>query len=222
MASETKEDDAEALSSLVEEVLLKSDSADEEDLDFFADDDLAQDMATSLPSIQPRSNTSVLSGSITGSITESVGGGRRVSRASLAWFQRQTAENTAGLITGDGKLSDDYILQRQSVNRPAVLKTIPRLADLSATIDQVDGWVLTQMFLSGYAKLAKQVGKFHMYVCLFLFVRAFIYIYIYIYMLLISHTYSIGTASMPIGSNILNRRAEQDQRLPHCRRGYRR
>ena len=153
MASQTSKD-AEALSSLVEEVLIKSDS----DLDF-ADDDLAQDMATSLPSLQPRSNTSVLSGSITGSITDSVGGGRRVSRASLAWFQRQTAENTAGLITGDGKLSDDYILQRQSVNRPAVLKTIPRLADLSATIDQVDGWVLTQMFLSGYAKLAKQVGK---------------------------------------------------------------
>jgi len=157
MASQTNKDDAEALSSLVEEVLLQSDS----DLDF-ADDDLAQDMATSLPSLQqPRgsSTSSVLSGSITGSITESVGGGRRVSRASLAWFQRQTAANTAGLITGDGKLSDDYILQRQSVNRPAVLKTIPRLADLSATIEVVDGWVLTQMFLSGYAKLAKQVGK---------------------------------------------------------------
>ena len=154
MASQTNKD-AEALSSLVEEVLLQSDS----DLDF-ADDDLAQDMATSLPSLQPRSSTSsVMSGSITGSITESVGGGRRVSRASLAWFQRQTAENTAGLITGDGKLSDDYILQRQSVNRPAVLKTIPRLADLSTEIDVVDGWVLTQMFLSGYAKLAKQVGK---------------------------------------------------------------
>ena len=162
MASQTNKDDAEALSSLVEEVLLKSDSTDEQDLDFFADDDLAQDMDTSLPSLQqPRSSTSVLSGSITGSITESVGGGRRVSRASLAWFQRQTADNTAGLITGDGKLSDDYILQRQSVNRPAVLKTIPRLADLSATIDVVDGWVLTQMFLSGYAKLAKQVGKCH-------------------------------------------------------------
>ena len=162
MASQTNKDDAEALSSLVEEVLLKIDSTDEQDLDFFADDDLAQDMATSLPSLQqPRSSTSVLSGSITGSITESVGGGRRVSRASLAWFQRQTADNTAGLITGDGKLSDDYILQRQSVNRPAVLKTIPRLADLSATIDVVDGWVLTQMFLSGYAKLAKQVGKCH-------------------------------------------------------------
>ena len=157
MASQTNKDDAEALSSLVEEVLLQSDS----DLDF-ADDDLAQDMATSLPSLQqPRgsSTSSVLSGSITGSITESVGGGRRVSRASLAWFQRQTAANTAGLITGDGKLSDDYILQRQSVNRPAVLKTIPRLADLSAEIDVVDGWVLTQMFLSGYAKLAKQVGE---------------------------------------------------------------
>ena len=164
MASQTNKDDAEALSSLVEEVLLKSDSTDEQDMDFFADDDLAQDMATSLPSLQqPRgsSTSSVLSGSITGSITESVGGGggRRVSRASLAWFQRQTAANTAGLITGDGKLSDDYILQRQSVNRPAVLKTIPRLADLSAEIDVVDGWVLTQMFLSGYAKLAKQVGE---------------------------------------------------------------
>ena len=163
MASQTNKDGAEALSSLVEEVLLKSDSTDEQDLDFFADDDLAQDMATSLPSLQPRGSrtSSVLSGSFTGSITESVGGGRRVSRASLAWFQRQTAANTAGLITGDGKLSDDYILQRQSVNRPAVLKAIPRLADLSATIEVVDGWVLTQMFLSGYAKLAKQVGKCH-------------------------------------------------------------
>ena len=164
MASQTNKDDDEALSSLVEEVLLQSDSTDEQDMDFFADDDLAQDMATSLPSLQPRGSrtSSVLSGSFTGSITESVGGGRRVSRASLAWFQRQTAANTAGLITGDGKLSDDYILQRQSVNRPAVLKTIPRLADLSATIDVVDGWVLTQMFLSGFAKLAKQVGKYHL------------------------------------------------------------
>ena len=165
MASQTNKDDDEALSSLVEEVLLQSDSTDEQDMDFFADDDLAQDMATSLPSLQPRgssTSSSMLSGSITGSITESVGGGRRVSRASLAWFQRQTAANTAGLITGDGKLSDDYILQRQSVNRPAVLKAIPRLADLSATIEVVDGWVLTQMFLSGFAKLAKQVGKYHL------------------------------------------------------------
>ena len=197
MASQTNKDDAEALSSLVEEVLLKSDSTDEQDMDFFADDDLAQDMATSLPSLQqPRgsSTSSVLSGSITGSIS-----GRRVSRASLAWFQRQTAANTAGLITGDGKLSDDYILQRQSVNRPAVLKTIPRLADLSATIEVVDGWVLTQMFLSGYAKLAKQVGeclhtaapevrphigiRLHVGLHLVLVVRDFIYGHAYVYML---------------------------------------
>ena len=151
--------DANALSSLVEEVLLGSESGEVEDSDFFADDDLAEDMANSFPSIQSRSNTAnSLSGSLAGSITESVGGGRRVSRASLAWFQRQTAENTAGLITGDGKLSDDYILKRQSVNRPAMLKSIPRLADLSSEITQVDGWVLTQMFLSGFAKLAKQVG----------------------------------------------------------------
>ena len=160
MAGDTS--DPNALSSLVEEVLLKSESGEVEDLDFFADDDLADDMdvAKSLPSIQPRSSTkSHLSGSLAGSITESVGGGRRVSRASLAWFQSQTAENTAGLITGDGKLSDDYILKRQSVNRPAMLKSIPRLADLSAEITQVDGWVLTQMFLSGFAKMAKQVGE---------------------------------------------------------------
>jgi hypothetical protein len=158
--------DPNALSSLVEEVLLTSESGDVEDLDFFADDDLADDMdvAKSLPAIQPRSSTKSystndLSGSLTGSITESIGGGRRVSRASLAWFQKQTAENTAGLITGDGKLSDDYILKRQSVNRPAMLKSIPRLADLSSEITQVDGWVLTQMFLSGFAKLSKQVGE---------------------------------------------------------------
>ena len=165
----TEHSGADALSSLVEEVLLSSESGEVEDMDFFADDDLADDMdvvtrrsSSQVPSAQPRRSTDDLHVSVflAGSITaQSIGGGRRVSRASLAWFQKQTAENTAGLITGDGNLSDDYILKRQSVNRPATLQSIPRLADLSSEITQVDGWVLTQMFLSGFARLAKQVGE---------------------------------------------------------------
>ena len=156
-----------SLSSLVEEVLLTSENGEVEDMDFFADDDLADDIGVATrrsssqgASAQPRRSTDDLSGSLAGSITaQSIGGGRRVSRASLAWFQKQTAENTAGLITGDGNLSDDYILKRQSVNRPATLQSIPRLADLSSEITRIDGWVLTQMFLSGFARLAKQVGE---------------------------------------------------------------
>jgi len=125
---------------LVEEVVLQNDDSDDDEIS----DDILESLAGTIAS---------------SSITKSVGGGRRVSRASLRWFQEQTAEHTAFLITGDGKLSDDYILKRQSVNRPATLKSIPRLADLSTDIASVDGWVLTQLFLSGFAKLAKQTGE---------------------------------------------------------------
>lgn len=83
--------------------------------------------------------------------------GRRLSRASINWFQREIEER--GLIGGDGKLRDDYIVKRQSVNRPAALKSIPLLCDLTADVHHVDGWVLSQLLLSGYAKMATKIDE---------------------------------------------------------------
>lgn len=49
-----------------------------------------------------------------------------------------------GLIGADGKVRDEYILQRQSVNRPAKLNKIPLLCDLTTAseITEVDGKIL--------------------------------------------------------------------------------
>jgi len=86
-----------------------------------------------------------------------VNAGRRVSRASLQFFQQETS--VAGLIGRDGKVRDEYILKRQSVNKPALLKSIPLLADLSTEITVVDGWVLTQLLVSGFAKMSTKIDE---------------------------------------------------------------
>jgi hypothetical protein len=51
-------------------------------------------------------------------------------------------------------------VKRQSVNKPvATLKTIPLLADLTTEITVVDGWVLTQLFLSGFARMSTNIEE---------------------------------------------------------------
>jgi len=113
--------------------------------------------------------------------------GRRLSRASVKFFQTETSTrnlslgsttSTAistrnlvaglgfdgcdhGLIGSDGKVRDEYILQRQSVNRPGTLKKIPLLCDLkdSSTITEVDGWVFTMLLVSGFAKMSSKIDE---------------------------------------------------------------
>lgn len=115
--------------------------------------------------------------------------GRRLSRASVKFFQTETstrklsllsAGSTAtgissrdlvaglaldgcdhGLIGADGKVRDEYILQRQSVNRPATLTKIPFLCDLTtaSSITAVDGWVLTMLLVSGFAKMSSKINE---------------------------------------------------------------
>jgi hypothetical protein len=76
---------------------------------------------------------------------------RHISRGLLVWFQKETTEHT-GLIGHDGKLCVEDIVKHQSVNKSVVtLKTFPLLADLTIKITVVDGWVLTQLFLLGFA-----------------------------------------------------------------------
>lgn len=109
----------------------------------------------------------------------SIDQGRRLSRSSIQWFQKETAvevtdclpENlvpavsrrrSSGLIGGDGKLRDDFILQRQNINRPmqTTLKTTHKLVDLEASeITTIDGYVLSQLFLSGYAKMSSRIQE---------------------------------------------------------------
>ena len=90
-----------------------------------------------------------------------VSGGRRVSRASFNFFQHETTVERGdhGLIGRDGKVRDEYIVKRQSINKPAILKTIPLLADLTTDIRVVDGWVLTQLLLSGFAKMSTKIDE---------------------------------------------------------------
>ncbi|KAL3916637.1 MAG: hypothetical protein SGARI_007918, partial [Bacillariaceae sp.] len=93
---------------------------------------------------------------------DDVSQGRRISRASVEFFQRETKRHSTTsdfLINADGKVNDDYILKRASVNKPAVLKSIPMLADLTSEIRSVDGWVLTQLLLSGYAKMSTKIDE---------------------------------------------------------------
>ena len=114
------------------------------------------------------------------------GGGRRLSGASIRFFQTETSSRRRslasfgksgwistrdlvatldgcdhGLIGSDGKVRDEYILQRQSVNRPANLTKIPLLCDLttSSEITDVDGWVFTMLFLSGFAKMSSKIDE---------------------------------------------------------------
>ena len=109
------------------------------------------------------------------------GGVRRLSRASVKFFQTETSTRKLsiasdastrnlvacldgcdhGLIGSDGKVRDEYILQRQSINRPATLNKIPLLCDLttSDTITEVDGWVFTMLLVSGFAKVSSRVKE---------------------------------------------------------------
>ena len=87
---------------------------------------------------------------------------RRLSRASVEFFQRETKRHSTTsefLINADGKVNDDFIRKRASVNKPAVHKSIPMLADLTTEIRRVDGWVLTQLLLSGYAKMSTKIDE---------------------------------------------------------------
>lgn len=98
---------------------------------------------------------------------------KRASRASVQFFQNETSRriSQASLPAGrgkrnsflglDGKIQDDYIAKRADINKPTnqIGEEIPVLADLTQaeSITKVDGNVLGQMFLSGYAKLGSKV-----------------------------------------------------------------
>lgn len=98
---------------------------------------------------------------------------RRASRSSELFFQNETSRRSSqasrpdgrrkrnSFLGLDGKVQDDYIAKRADLNKPTnkLGDKIPALADLTqaATITKVDGNVLAQMFLSGYAKLGSKV-----------------------------------------------------------------
>ena len=108
---------------------------------------------------------------------------RRLSRASIKFFQLETStrnlslgstasstrnlvaslgeSSDLGLIDSEGKLRDDYILQRQSVNRPATLNKIPLLCDLTTAseITHVDGWVFAMLLVSGFSKMSSKTDE---------------------------------------------------------------
>lgn len=107
---------------------------------------------------------------------ESVDKGRRLSRASQKWFQAETdlkvgelppetakqLRRASGLIGKNGEIRDDFIVKRQSINKPvAALDEIPQLADLSRAheMTQVDGYVLTQLIVAGYAKMSSKIDE---------------------------------------------------------------
>mmetsp|Transcript_48828 Transcript_48828/g.55312 ORF Transcript_48828/g.55312 Transcript_48828/m.55312 type:complete len:328 (+) Transcript_48828:50-1033(+) len=118
------------------------------------------------------------------------GVGRRRSRASVEFFQRETSkiasftdEGEEVLLTSsqvkrggkqgkrnpkrnsfiglDGKIQDKYIAKRASLNKPdkSLEDVVPLLVDLkdADTMTRVDGRVLSQLFISGYAKLGSKV-----------------------------------------------------------------
>lgn len=98
---------------------------------------------------------------------------RHASRSSVIFFQNETSRRSShqsqpeagrkrnSFLGLDGKVQDDYIAKRADLNKPTdkLGDKIPALADLTqaATITKVDGNVLAQMFLSGYAKLGSKV-----------------------------------------------------------------
>jgi len=97
---------------------------------------------------------------------------RRLSRASQIFFQNETGRRRSSqpspkqlsrksFLDLDGKVQDDYVARRASLHKPTdkIGETVPALADLSRAefMTEVDGNVLAQLFLSGYAKLATKV-----------------------------------------------------------------
>jgi hypothetical protein len=107
--------------------------------------------------------------------------GRRRSRASINFFQRETSKLAstpatpapAATSTGrrrnsfiglDGKIQDDYIAKSASLNKPdksLLQTTVPLLADLTKaeSITRIDGAVLSQLLISGYARLNSKVDE---------------------------------------------------------------
>jgi len=103
---------------------------------------------------------------------------KRPSRASVEFFQSETSKRSSlpdqqhhptsnrrnSFLGLDGKVQDNYIAKRADLNKPTdssrLGEVIPVLADLSqaASITKVDGNVLGQLFLSGYAKLGSKVA----------------------------------------------------------------
>ena len=75
----------------------------------------------------------------------------------VAWFREQTG--VGGLISEDGRLSNDYVLGRMAANTAFSLETVPQLADLTTEITCVDGKVLTQLVLSGFAKMNTKINE---------------------------------------------------------------
>jgi dihydroxyacetone kinase-like predicted kinase len=94
---------------------------------------------------------------------------RRLSRASVKFFDLETSirnlsissTSEGGLIDSEGKVRDEYILQRQSVNRPTTLNKVPLLCDLttSSNITNVDGWVFSMLLVSGFAKMSSKINE---------------------------------------------------------------
>jgi hypothetical protein len=109
--------------------------------------------------------------------------GRRRSRASINFFQRETSKLAAvveptqkdpkgsrgirrnSFIGLDGKIQDDYIAKRASLNKPdktsLLQTTVPLLADLTKaeSITRIDGAVLSQLLISGFARLNSKVDE---------------------------------------------------------------
>lgn len=96
------------------------------------------------------------------------------SRASFEFFQSETRRwrshfnqpssrrQRNSFLGLDGKVQDDYIAKRVELNKPADKRLgdrIPTFANLSKaeSITEIDGNVLAQLFLSGYAKLGSKV-----------------------------------------------------------------
>ena len=98
---------------------------------------------------------------------------KRASRSSMLFFQSETSKRGSqssqlpitrkrnSFLGLDGKVQDGYIARRADINKPTdkLGEEIPVLADLTQaeSITIVDGKVLAQLFLSGYAKLGSKV-----------------------------------------------------------------
>ena len=52
-----------------------------------------------------------------------------------------------------------YVLGRTEINKPQGIETVPQLADLTTEITEIDGKVLTQLVLSGFAKMSTKVDE---------------------------------------------------------------
>ena len=76
----------------------------------------------------------------------------------VAWWTREFAHH-GSLIGADGMLQDDFVLSRVSINKKKTMTEVPQLVDLTTadSITSVDGKVLTQLIVSGFARLNAKV-----------------------------------------------------------------